>query len=100
MERIVNHYNFLLDLAQSKQADRKDILEKAKPEQILAVLECIKLCEKQNITLKGAELFKRQRHWKRAVAVLKKNSKLLTPALVTILCTLLREAIFYLYSME
>lgn len=100
MERIVNHYNFLLELAQSKQADRNDILEKAKPEQILAVLECIKLCEKQNIELKNAKLFKKQRHWKRAVSLLKKNSKLLTPTLVTILCTLLREALFYLYNME
>lgn len=101
MARIVNNYEFLLQLAQSHTRKQKELLEKATPEQILAVIDCVKLCDKHNLSLSsGLGVIKRQRRWKRAVSVLKKNSKLLTPALVTILCTLLREALLYVYSME
>lgn len=100
MERILNNYDFLLELVQSKHSERKKILEDAKPEQILAVIDCVKLSKRHNIALGGADIIKRQRRWKRAVSVLKKNSKLLTPTLVAVLCTLLREALIYLYNME
>ncbi len=100
MERILNNYEFLLELAQAKQSERKELIDKAREEQILAVIDCVKLCKKHNIALVGGDILKRQRRWKRAVSVLKKNSKLLSPALVAVLCTLLREALFYLYNME
>lgn len=100
MERILNNYDFLVDLVQSKPDKIKDLLDSAKPEQILAVIDCLKLCKRNSIPSSKLDICKRQRRWKRAVSVLKKNSNLLTPALASILCTLLREAILYLYSME
>ncbi len=101
MERIVNNYDFLLELAKSKPRKQKVLLDNATPEKILAVIDCVKLCDKhQPGSSSGLGIIKRQRRWKRAVSILRKNSKLLTPALVTILCTLLREALFYVYNME
>ncbi len=100
MERIVNNYDFLLDLVQSKSPEQRKLLDEATPQQVLAVIDCVKLCDKLELSPPGLNVFKRQKRWKRAVSVLKRNSKLLTPALVTILCTILREALFYMYSME
>jgi len=100
MERIINNYDFLLELVQSKSPEQKTLLDKATPQQVLAVIDCVKLCDKVKLSSQDQGVFKRQRRWKRAVSVLKRNSKLLTPALVTVLCTLLREALFYMYNME
>lgn len=101
MERIVNNYDFLLDLAKSPQNKQKQLLDSATPEQVLAVIDCVGLCEKhQPGSAKKLTIIKRQRKWKRAVSVLRKNSKLISPLLLSILCTLLREAIFYIYTME
>lgn len=96
----MNNYDFLLRLAQSKSRSQKALLDNATPEQILAVIDCVKLCEKQKISASGLGIVKRQRNWRRAVSILRKNGKLLTPALLTILCSLLREALFYIYNME
>lgn len=99
MERIVNNYDFLLDLAQANARKQKLLLDNATPEQVLAVIDCVKLCDKHKPgSTKDLAILRRQRRWKRAVSVLKKNSKLVSPVLLTIICTLLREALFYVYS--
>lgn len=98
MERILKNYDFLLQLAQTKTQDQKQLLDGATSEEILAVIDCIKFCEERLPKTLG--VYKRQKRWRRAVSLLKRNSKLLTPALVTALCTILREALFYIYNME
>lgn len=100
MERVLNNYDFLLELVQSKQEEKKTLLDGATPEQVLALIDCVKLCDKHKISSGKLKVLKQQKRWKRAVSLLKKNSKLLTPALVAILCTILREGLFYLYNME
>lgn len=100
MERIVNNYDFLVQLVQSKSQEQKQLLDGATPTQVLAVIDCVKLCDKHKISAGDLKVLKRQKRWKRAVSILKKNSKLLTPTLVAILCTILREGLFYMYNME
>ncbi len=101
MDRIVNNYDFLLALAQAPSRKQKQLIDNATPEQVLAVIDCVRLCDKhQPGASKDLGILRRQRRWKRAVAVLRKNSKLISPVLLSIICTLLREALFYVYSME
>jgi len=100
MERIVNNYDFLLSLSKSSAKKQVKILHNASPEQILAVIDCVKLHSKQGTAIPGTHILGRQKRWKRAVSILKQNAKLLSPVLVSVLCALLREALFYVYTME
>lgn len=101
MDRIISNYEFLLDLAQTPTRKQKIMLDNATPEQVLALIDCVKLCDKQMPgSTKDLAILRRQRHWKRAVSILRKNSKLISPLLVSIICALLREALFYVYTME
>lgn len=101
MDRIVNNYDFLVDLAQASTRNQKHLLDTATPEQVLAVIDCVKLCDKhQPGSAKDLAILRKQRRWKRAVSILRKNRKLISPVLLSIICTLLREALFYVYTME
>lgn len=99
MESLLENYEFLLELTKASPSQQQKMLKNATKDQLQAVADGISICVKQK--LKPAEDVKKgTRNWKRAVAVLKKNSKLLTPILASVLCTLLREALHYLYNME
>lgn len=100
MERIVNNYDFLLALSKSSRKQQVKILHNASPEQIIAIIDCVKLHSKQKGSVPETHILRQQKRWKRAVLVLKQNAKLLTPVLVSVLCALLREALFYIYTME
>lgn len=100
MERVLQNYDFLLELAESNYRKQREMLGVATREQVLSVIDCVKLCSAQATGVPEIVILTKTRRWKRAVLLLKKHCKLLSPILLSILCTLFREVAHYMYTME
>lgn len=96
MDVIAVHYNFLLDLVAAEPTKQHELLDKASAGEVLAVVECVKLCTKNQVP--GKANIRGKVRWKRAVHILKRNRTLLKPALLAIVCALVREAIHSIYE--
>lgn len=96
MEQIAAHYKFLTNLVAAKEKRRQQIIKSARPQEIQAVVECVKLCTENKLP-NGSNIRGKIR-WKRAVLLLKHNRQVIKPALVAVLCGIIREAIQFIYS--
>jgi len=92
MDRVLMHYPFLLKLATSTKKKQLSIITKAKPEQILAIIDCVKIYQKSFPNKLDIPKTKRI---KQSVLVLKGNRRHLKPVLCAILLSVLRECLHY-----
>lgn len=98
MDLIAQNYQFLLQLVAAPQKKQLKLLNTATPQEIQAVVDCVRLCTTNQVP--GITNIRGKLRWKRAVYILKRNRTLLKPALLAVLIGIVREAVHFVYDMS
>lgn len=93
------YHGYLSELINASPRRKRQLLQSADDDQIRAILHCIETWSKSSIAERNP-ILRREKRWKRLVRVLKRNRKLLSPLLISVLCAILREVLHTLYNME